>query len=292
MQGIIVKGIAGFYYVYVAGSGIYECKAKGIFRREKIKPLAGDRVEMEVTHEGDREGNITKILPRKNTLVRPPVANIDQALVVFAASSPEPNFFLLDRFLVSMEYQDIPCVICFNKQDIGEEEKIQSWIREYQAAGYKAISCSVKNEEGIRQVFDLLRGKTSTVAGPSGVGKSSLINRLVPDAKMETGELSQKIQRGKNTTRHSELLKVEEDTFILDTPGFTSLYLPEIGPEALRDYFPEFAPYQEECRFRMCRHASEPGCAVKQAVEEGKVSKGRYEHYLAMLEELQQKKKY
>ena len=206
MKGKIMKGIAGFYYVNVAGSGLYECKAKGIFRKEKIKPLVGDEVEMEVLDESEKTGNIERILPRRNELIRPAVANIDQALVIFAVTDPKPHFNLLDRFLVMMERKEIPVVLCFNKKDIAKPEEAGGLEEIYSACGYPLILTSALTMENIERIRELLLGKTTAVAGPSGVGKSSLINLLQPEACMETGSISRKIARGKHTTRHSELI--------------------------------------------------------------------------------------
>ena len=279
MQGKIVKGIAGFYYVHVAESGIYECKAKGAFRNQKVKPLVGDNVRLEVLDEEQKKGNIEEILPRKNELIRPAVANIDQALVIFAAAKPKPNFNLLDRFLILMQYQKVPAVVCFNKQDMVDAEELQLLKNTYESAGYQVIFTSAAKEEGIQAVRDLLKGKTTTVAGPSGVGKSSLINLLSPEAEMETGDISRKIERGKHTTRHSELFALDENTFICDTPGFSSIYLPEMEKEELGIYFPEIAEYEPFCRFQGCAHIHEPGCGVKEALEEKKISPIRYDNY-------------
>ncbi len=292
MQGKIVKGIAGFYYVHVAGSGVYECKAKGVFRKENIKPLVGDDVEIEVLDEKDMEGSITKILPRKNDLIRPAVANIDQALVVFAVTQPDPHFNLLDRFLVMMERKEIPTVLCFNKTDIAEEPLITELEQIYRGCGYPVLFTSAREEENIGKLKDLLKGKTTAIAGPSGVGKSSLINLLQSEVKMETGSISRKIARGKHTTRHSELLVLGEDSYIMDTPGFSSLYVNDFEKEELKYCFPEFTPYEGRCRFNGCDHIHEPGCAVKAAVEDGKIHRVRYEDYTEMYRELKERKRY
>ena len=292
MQGKIVKGIAGFYYVHVVGSGVYECKAKGVFRKENIKPLVGDDVEIEVLDKKDMEGNIMKILPRKNDLIRPAVANIDQALVVFAVTHPEPHFNLLDRFLVMMERKEIPTVLCFNKTDIAEDPVIAELEQIYGGCGYPVLFTSAREEENIEELKQLLRGKTTAIAGPSGVGKSSLINLLQSEVKMETGSISRKIARGKHTTRHSELLVLGENSYIMDTPGFSSLYVNDFEKEELKYCFPEFAPYEGRCRFNGCDHIHEPGCAVKAAVEEGKIHRVRYEDYTEMYRELKERKRY
>lgn len=292
MQGKIIKGIAGFYYVNVVEFGVYECKAKGIFRKEKQKPLVGDNVEIEVLDEETMTGNITALLPRKNELIRPAVANVDQALVVFAVTRPSPHFNLLDRFLVMMERQDIPVVLCFNKEDIAEDEQVEKLRSVYEGCGYPCVFTSALEERNIEKIKELLKGKTTVIAGPSGVGKSSLINILNPDAKMETGDISSKIERGKHTTRHSELFTIAQDSYIMDTPGFSSLYVNDFEKEELKYYFPEFNPYEGTCRFLGCDHVHEPDCAVKAAVEAGEIHEIRYKDYLEMYEELKSKRRY
>lgn len=292
MIGKIMKGIAGFYYVGVVESGVYECKAKGIFRKDKIKPLVGDDVEIEVLNEEEKLGNIVKILPRRSELIRPAVANIDQALVIFAAREPKPNLSLLDRFLVIMEKQDVPVIICFNKQDLCDDEEVGRLKEIYEACGYPVVLASAKQGDGIEEIKSRLRGKTTTVAGPSGVGKSSLTNLLQNEVQMETGEISKKLGRGRHTTRHSQIIQIEEDTWLYDTPGFTSFYVEEIEKEELRFYFREFSKYEGTCRFQGCTHTHEPGCMVKNALEEGKISKERYENYLELYGELKEKRRY
>ena len=292
MQGKIIRGIAGFYYVHVVESGVYECKAKGIFRKDGIKPLVGDDVEIEILDEKDMEGNIMQILPRRNDLIRPAVANIDQALVVFAAAKPKPHFQLLDRFLVMMESKEIPAILCFNKSDIVDDAEIASLKEIYENCGYPLLFTSAKEETNIDELKELLRGKTTAIAGPSGVGKSSLINQLQSGVKMETGSISRKIERGKHTTRHSELIVLEDGSYIMDTPGFSSLYVGDIEKEELKYCFPEFSAYEGKCRFNGCSHTHEPGCAVREAVEEGKIHRMRYEDYTFLYRELQEKKRY
>ena len=292
MTGKIIKGIAGFYYVHDGVSKVYECKAKGVFRNRKIKPLVGDNVEFDVLSEVEHLGNIVEILPRENSLIRPAVANIDQAMIVFAVADPEPNLNLLDRFLVTMEAQDVPVVICFNKTDLGKEGEAERLAGIYRSAGYEVhLSCALEGE-GIEAIHDLLRGKTTALAGPSGVGKSSLTNRIQPEAEMETGDISRKIERGKHTTRHSQLFFVEKDTYMMDTPGFSSMFTPDIEANELKDYFPEFAQYEDDCKFLGCVHIGEKVCGVKDAVAEGKISKSRYDNYRLMYEELKQKRRY
>ena len=292
MQGKIIKGIAGFYYVHVVESGLYECKAKGIFRKEKMKPLVGDIVEIDILDETEKKGNITEIIERKNELIRPAVANIDQALVVFAVTKPKPHFNLLDRFLIMMESKDIPVVLCFNKKDIATEPEIQELKDIYEKCGYQIVFTSALEEENTEELKDLLHGKTTAIAGPSGVGKSSLINIFQPNANMETGSISEKIERGKHTTRHSELIWIEDNAYIMDTPGFSSLYTNEFEKEELKYYFTEFSEYEGQCRFLGCDHIHEPGCAVKQALDEGKIHPVRYTNYLEMYNELKEKRRY
>lgn len=292
MQGKIVKGISGFYYVHVVESGIYECKAKGIFRQQKMKPLVGDDVEIDIISEEKKTGNVAAILPRKNALIRPAVANVDQALLIFAAASPNPNFNLLDRFLVMMGRQDVPVILCFNKCDLITEEQKQEIASIYEASGCKILFVSAKKELGLNALQEILEGKTTTVAGPSGVGKSSLINLLAPEACMETGEISKKIERGRHTTRHAELIQLKGDGYIMDTPGFSSLYLPEMEKEELQDCYSEFAAFEPYCRFQGCSHISEPDCGVKEALSEGKIHPVRYENYCQLYGELKDRKKY
>lgn len=292
MQGKIIKGIAGFYYVNVVESGVYECKAKGVFRKEKIKPLVGDNVRIEILDEENKTGNIVEIFPRKNELIRPAVANIDQALVVFAVTKPTPHFNLLDRFLVMMERKEIPVVLCFNKKDIATSPEIAELEAIYEKCGYPIVFTSALEQENIEEIRRLLLKKTTAIAGPSGVGKSSLINLLQNQVQMETGTISRKIERGKHTTRHSELIVVDADSYIMDTPGFSSLYVNDFEKEELKYYFREFASYEGQCRFQGCDHVHEPGCAVKEALEEGKIHPVRYKNYLEMYTELKEKKRY
>lgn len=292
MTGKIIKGIAGFYYVNDGKNRIYQCKAKGIFRNRNIKPLVGDNVEFSVLDEVSGEGNIDVILPRGNSLIRPAVANVDQAVILFAVTHPTPNLNLLDRFLVAMERQALPVIICFNKVDLGSEEGVEEYRFIYQKAGYKVQFVSTYNHTGLLEFRKLLLGKTTVLAGPSGVGKSSLTNCIQPQASMETGDISQKIERGKHTTRHSELFFVEEDTYMMDTPGFSSMYIEELEAWELKDYFPEFQQFEGGCKFLGCVHVGERVCGVKDALEKGRLSSSRYDNYLLMYEELKNKRRY
>lgn len=296
MQGKIMKGIAGFYYVYTK-QGLVECKARGIFRKEQIKPLVGDLVEVEITEDTEAApempaGNIVEILPRSNELVRPAVANVDQALVIFAIVKPDPNYNLLDRFLINMKKQSLPCVICFNKKDLASEQEKGELLAAYEGCGYRVIFVSGMAGEGFSELAKCLEGKTTVLAGPSGVGKSTIVNRLYPQANMETGEISCKIERGKHTTRHAQLFALGKNTFICDTPGFTSLSIGDMEKEELCGYYAEFAPCEENCRFRGCSHIREPSCGVRQALAEGRISRVRYDNYVLLYEELKSRRKY
>lgn len=292
MQGKIIRGIAGFYYVHIHGKGIIECKAKGVFRNKKVKPLVGDNVELEILDEDNKTGNVTEILPRKNSLIRPAVANVDQAVVIFAASFPKPNLNLLDRFLLMMQMQDVPTVICINKIDDTDNSETDRIVDNYKNSGCNVYRTSTVTGEGIEEFGKCLKGKTSVLAGPSGVGKSSVMNCLFPEADMATGEISEKIKRGKHTTRHSELFCLADDVYVMDTPGFTSLSLPDVEKEDLKEFYPEFDEYRDKCRFLGCVHINEPNCAVKNAVEEDRISSGRYENYKQFYEEISNRKKY
>lgn len=291
MTGKIIKGIAGFYYVD-DGREIYACKARGVFRNHGLKPLVGDLAEFTVLSTEEKEGSVTAILPRKNHLVRPAVANIDQALVIFSVTQPEPNLNLLDRFLVMMEAHEVPAVICFNKTDLTVKEEEGRLGAIYADAGYPVYFTSAMENQGIDGVRRLIQGKTTVLAGPSGVGKSTLTNILYPQAGMETGKISSRIQRGKHTTRHSQLIKTGQDTYMMDTPGFSSMYLEAVTCDGLKEYFPEFAAFQEECRFSGCVHVGEPVCGIKEAVRHGRINRSRYDNYLLLYQELKEKRRY
>jgi ribosome biogenesis GTPase len=292
MTGKIIKGIGGFYYVVCENGVTYECKAKGVFRNRKIKPLVGDNVEIEILDAEKNLGNIEDILPRFNWLNRPAVANVDQTVIIFAVSAPAPNFNLLDRFLINMEQHEVPTIICFNKIDLEGFRQSEDICRSYTKSGYEVLFISAESGYGINTLEAVIKGKTTVFAGPSGVGKSSTLNSLFPDANVQTGGLSEKIQRGKHTTRYSELMFVDDDTYIMDTPGFSSLYTEGIEAEDLKLYFPEIAAYTGTCKFNMCNHISEPGCLVKEAVGDGRISKMRYDDYVMIYNELKEKRKW
>lgn len=289
VSGKIIKGIAGFYYVHVSDRGIFECKAKGGFRNQNIKPLVGDNVEIDIVDNERYLGNIVNILPRQSELIRPAVANVDQALLVFAMSEPAPNLRLLDNFLVMMDKYGLETIICFNKFDESSDSFADELMDIYKNCGSPVVITSTRSGEGMDKLRELLANKTTALAGPSGVGKSSILNELLNEATMETGSISEKIGRGKHTTRHSEVFVLEDGAYILDTPGFTSLSVFVEEKEDLRFYIHEFEQYEGQCKFNGCVHVNEPKCAVKQAVEDGCISKVRYDHYVDMYNEIGQK---
>ncbi len=292
MRGKIIRGVGGFYYVDAGEEGIYECRAKGIFRKLGQKPLVGDDVTFEITCLPDMEGNITSLLPRRNELFRPAAANVDQALVLFALHSPDPNLMLLDRFLIAMDQQGVPSAILFNKEDLGSEEEKETLRGIYRDSGHELFFSSIGNGIGLDEVKAYLAGKTTLLAGPSGVGKSSLTNACQSNVHMETGEISRKLMRGKNTTRHAELIACGSGTYLCDTPGFTFLETRGIMKEELRHYYAEFAPCEGKCRFDGCVHVDEPDCRVKEAVEKGAISRVRYMNYTGIFRDLKEQEKH
>ena len=289
VQGTIIKGIAGFYYVK-AGQTIYECKARGKFRNKSIIPAIGDNVLISIKEEEnstDRylEGTIEEILERKNHLIRPAVANVDQAMVVFSVTYPEIHLDLLDRFLIHIEKEDIKPYIVLNKIDEGNPETYEYIVERYTKVGYDVICLSAKEAIHTDQLMPLLKDQTTVFAGPSGVGKSTLLNTIA-NFTLETGNVSDKIKRGKHTTRHVELLALAEGGFVLDTPGFTSLQLDGVEAEDLQYYFPELREYIGECKFRGCTHIHEPGCKVKEVLDAGGIVKERYDTYVSYFNQL------
>jgi ribosome biogenesis GTPase len=290
MQGRIVKGIAGFYYVYAEDRSIYECKAKGIFRKDKRKPMVGDRVLLDVLDAEELTGNITELEPRDNELIRPMVANVDQALIVFALTDPDPDYLLLDKLLLQYRMQDLPVIICFNKEDLGGEDARDTIADIYRDSGSRVLFTCAVNGEGVDELKELLKGKLSFVAGPSGVGKSSLINSLQDSVSIKTGNISRKLKRGKHTTRHSEIIPIEDTTFIMDTPGFSKMDVFIKDEWELKDYYNEFFPY-ENCRFKPCSHTHEPDCGVKDALDRGLISGIRYDNYSLLFSELKESHK-
>ncbi|AQS59060.1 ribosome small subunit-dependent GTPase A [Desulforamulus ferrireducens] len=291
LEGVLFKAYGGFYYVKI-GEEVWECSLRGKFRLGKGNPaLVGDRVR--VTPVRDRIGRIDEVLPRKTELFRPPVANIDQAVIVFAVKNPEPNLALLDRFLVLAESANVSPVVCLNKADLLTGHREHEWLKLYRRIGYPTVITSSKTSQGIEELRELLTGKTSVLAGPSGVGKSSLLNAVQPGLELKTGDISHKLKRGKHTTRHVELLPLRQGGFVMDSPGFSSLDLPQMERVELSYTFPEFAVFSAECKFSGCLHQHEPKCAVKQAVEQGLIQQERYQHYLAFLQEvIEQERRY
>lgn len=284
-QGVIIKGIAGFYYVKVADH-IVECKARGKFRNESVAPMVGDRVEI---NEKSGKGSIEKIYARKSMLVRPAVANIDQLLVVVAVASPDPNPALIDHFLILGETNGLDTILCLNKIDLAGGEELE---RIYQQAGYRVICTDAAHHKGIDVLRPLLKGRITALAGNSGVGKSSILNALGVNLHLKTGAVSEKIHRGRHTTRHVELLELTDGGFVLDTPGFSSFSLPDIKAEDLQNYFPEFVDCIGKCRFRGCAHIGEPDCAVHAKLEQGRISQMRYDSYVQLYTELKKVKEW
>ena len=289
LQGKIIKGIGGFYYVDTE-MGIYECRARGIFRKQKITPLVGDRVRISVVDEENKKGVVEEIDERDTELIRPPIANVDKALIVFAVKNPKPHLSLLDRFIVLAEKENLEIVIVLTKSDLDDDNTLEKIKSIYELSGYKVIPVSNKTKLNVDKIKDELRGNVVVFAGPSGVGKSSLLNEIDGNFQLQTGEVSDKIKRGKHTTRHAELLKLECGGMVADTPGFSSLTLDDIDENELKEYFIEFENY-DDCRFgSKCIHENEPGCGVKEAVEAGEISNERYDSYIQLLNEIRQSK--
>lgn len=290
LSGVIVRGVGGFYYVKTS-DGIIESRARGLFRDENITPLVGDNVNIRISQENN-SGYIDKIYPRTSELSRPPVANVTQAIIVMSVKDPEINTWLLDKFLLMAEYEHLKIIICLNKADL-DNEKALRLSEIYEKAGYKVIISSVIQSVGIEELKLALNDNITVIAGPSGAGKSSLLNSINPNLKLKIGDISSKSKRGKHTTRHVELLNLEENTYVLDTPGFSSLDLDFIEDEVeLRKYFREIAKYGEDCRFLSCLHNQEPNCAVKENVNSGNINRQRYENYLLLLQEIKSNRRY
>lgn len=282
MKGTIIKGIAGFYYVK-SGETVYRCRAKGAFKEQGIKPAVGDEVRFQIGTEEDNT-LVTEILPRKNWFIRPFVANVDCFVIVAAAKRPAPVLRTIDRFLVMAEKAHTDIVLCINKCDLkGKQEELKAIYSPI----YPVVCMGDGMEEGMAELLQLIKGKKAVLAGASGVGKSTILNRLHPRAAMETGEISKKSQRGRHTTRHSELFTLDEEgTMIFDTPGFTSFDILTAEAGELQFLYPEIGDFAGQCRYDNCRHLAEPGCAVKQALEEGHISQSRYHSYQEQMEEL------
>ena len=291
IDGIITKGIGGFYYIDTE-QGIYECRARGIFRKNKVTPLVGDNVKMSIVDEDNKKGVLEEIKERETELVRPPISNVNKALIVFAIKNPNPNLSLLDRFIVLAEREGLEIVIVLTKCDLATEEELENLKRIYELSGYKVIPVSNEKKLNIDKVKEELKGNIVVFAGPSGVGKSTLLNNIDNKFQLQTGEVSDKIKRGKHTTRHAELLKLECGGMVADTPGFSSLTLDDIEETELKEYFIEFDDFADECRFGgRCMHENEPSCGVKDAVNDNKIAKERYTSYIQLLNEKRQGKR-
>ncbi len=289
IEGKIIKGIGGFYYVD-DGKDLYECRARGIFRKEKMTPLVGDDVLISIVDFENKKGIVEKIKERKSELIRPAIANVDKALIVFAVKNPSPNLSLLDRFIVLAEKENLEVVIILTKIDLDDENVLEEIKNIYQNT-YKVIPVSTKEKIGIEKVKEELKNSVVVFAGPSGVGKSSLLNEIDKNFNLQTGDVSEKIKRGKHTTRHAELLKLGENSMVADTPGFSSLVLDDIEEDELKEYFIEFDKF-DECKFgSRCIHENEPNCSVKEAVKENKIEKKRYDSYIQLLNEIRNKKR-
>lgn len=281
MVGRIRKAISGFYYVEYEGN-VYECRAKGILKKNNITPLVGDFAEFEILSEV--EGNVLGVVNRKNSLIRPPVANVDLVIIVVALKIPEPSLFFIDKQLIFLSKNNIKPLICLNKSDLEEGRKIKEI---YENIGYKVLFTSAKEKYGVEELKQELNGKTAVFVGNSGVGKSSLTNLLVDEKRMEEGNLS-KIERGKQTTRHSELLRIYDNTYIIDTPGFSSFEVSDIGSKELFFQFGEFMQYTANCRYDDCTHVGEAECGIKYALSEGKIAESRYESFVTLYQKLKE----
>lgn len=291
MEGVIIKGIGGFYYVQAEDQHCYECKARGKFRLDEMTPLAGDRVLFDAD-EAQKKGYLLEILPRKNELKRPPVANVDQFVLVLAASSPKPDMLLCDKLLIQASCVKVDAIIVLNKCDEADDVIFEQVREDYAGLDYPFLYVSAKTGEGIDALSKQLLNRLSCFSGQSAVGKSSILNRLCSSFELETGGLSRKTARGKHTTRASTLMKLDYgEGYVLDTPGFSLLDIQDLPPEELALYYPEMQDYLGKCRFGSCQHVAEPDCAVKAAVAEGKISKGRYERYEQLMQEQTEKEK-
>ena len=288
-EGKIIKALSGFYYV-LYNDRFIQCRGRGVFRKNKITPLVGDEVVFQA--ENDQEGYILEIMERKNELQRPPIANVDQAILVFSAVEPDFSPALLDRFLVLVEFNHIEPLVCITKMDLAndeQKERISTYAKNYTEAGYEVILTSSETESGIDQLTPHLENKISVFAGQSGVGKSSLLNALRPELELKTNDISSHLGRGRHTTRHVELMKIGNG-LVADTPGFSSLDFTNIEAEDLTQCFPELLRASEDCKFRGCLHLKEPKCGVKEKVEKQEIPEYRYKHYVDFLQEIKDRK--
>lgn len=288
-EGKIIKALSGFYYV-LDGKKTIQCRGRGVFRKNKITPLVGDYVVYQA--ENPTDGYILEVKERKNELVRPPIANVDQAILVFSAVEPDFSTALLDRFLVLIEDNEIEPVICISKMDLvpdSEVQHLEEYVRDYEKIGYPVLTTSSVSSDGTQKLSPYLQGKISVFAGQSGVGKSSLLNAINPELGLKTNDISSHLGRGKHTTRHVELIHIGTG-LVADTPGFSSLEFLDIEAERLSYCFPEIFKTGENCKFRGCLHDKEPKCAVKSAVDTGDIRSYRYNHYMQFLEEIKDRK--
>lgn len=283
-RGLILKGVGGFYTVECS-TGIYECRTRGIFRKKGITPVAGDFVNFSITDEAAREGWIEEIEERQNCFIRPPVANVNQIAIVMAKTCPEPDFLLVDKLLITAEKNGITPLIIINKIDLIDEKELSEVKSIYKATGYQVVPMSKIGKQGYDELHEKLKGYRTVFAGQSGVGKSTILNNIIDSWVMETGDMS-KIQRGRHTTRHVQLLCLDNDGYVVDTPGFSSMVLEGIEYSELPSMYPEFNKLEGHCKFNGCSHIKEPGCAVKDAVRSGEISSIRYECYRRLYEEL------
>lgn len=289
-SGIILKGIGGFYYVKSDGQ-VYACRARGVFRKKGITPLPGDKVDFSITDPKQNEGLLQRIHDRRNCLERPAVSNVNMMLAVVSVCKPGPDFELLDKLLVTAALVDMEAVICVNKVDLDDRSIFKEIRSEYTPAGYSVIAASGLTGTGIDEISEVLSGNITVLAGQSGVGKSTLINKIAGMDIMDTGEISRAIGRGRHTTRHAQLVEIETGGYIVDTPGFSSFELKEVDPGTLQHYYNEFTCYMAGCRFKGCCHISEPGCAVREAVGKGLVSERRYNRYSDLYKKLESERR-
>lgn len=281
MEGTIIKGIGGFYYIKTEDC-IVEAKARGKFRNQGLTPMVGDKVIITIKNN---QGAIEEICNRKNELIRPAVANISQSFVVFALKNPDINLDLLNKFLLQCEIKQIKSIVCFNKTDLMDNFKEHDAVKMVESAGYEYVFLNAKTGSGLEQIRNKLKNNVTVFCGPSGVGKSTILNKIVGEELMETGSISDRLKRGKHTTRHSELVEISGG-FLVDTPGFSTLDLNFDSKEEVQDYFPEFEAYKDDCKFNSCMHYKEPGCRVKEALNEGKINTIRYGFYIKTIEEI------
>lgn len=284
-EGVVLRAYSGYYYVQ-AGRDIYECKLRGRFKKGRFSLIVGDRVVF--VSQPDGTGIIEDILPRKSLLTRPMVANVQQAVLTFAAKNPDINSALVDRFLVLAEHARLEIIICINKADLADSRELQDMMELYRRIGYKVITTAAKSGMGINELKQFLTNHTTVFAGPSGAGKSTLLNAIQPGFALETGEVSKKIGRGKHTTRFAQLLALDVGGYVVDTPGFSSIEFTDMVPEEVAHYFPEIAEQSGACKFSPCYHWKEPQCRIKEAVEQGAINKDRYEHYIQFLTEIRE----